>query len=88
MMADIERILDGGELIAIIIPAEFSSDETSFFTPPELSQQLGFITRRAGDVIQEHIHKLNRRNIIYTQEVLVVIYCFYRIDYKGQELKV
>lgn len=71
-MADVEKITCDGEVIAIIIPHDFSSGGTHFFTPPEYSQQLAFIRHDAGDRIQEHIHKLNKRVVTSTQEVLFI----------------
>lgn len=71
-MADVEEIRDGDELIAIIIPSDFSSEGLHFFTPGDFPQQLGFIHRKRGDSAQNHIHNPVKRTIELTQEVLYV----------------
>ena len=71
-MREVETIKAGEEIIAIIIPAEYTCEGTEFFTPNEFSQQLGFIQHKAGDKISDHTHKPVERIIRYTQEVLFI----------------
>lgn len=59
-------------MIALIIPATYSSEKIEFFTPGTFSQQLGFLPHKAGDTIQEHVHNLCTRQIQYTQETLLI----------------
>ena len=68
----IDTITHNNQLIALIIPATYSSGKIEFFTPGTFSQQLGFLPHKAGDSIQEHIHNLCIREIHYTQETLFV----------------
>jgi hypothetical protein len=67
-----EQIKSNNQLIAIIIYREFNKDGIEFFTPSEFSQQLGYMKRKKGDTIQEHIHVLHTREIKYTQETLFI----------------
>ncbi|MFH1835702.1 MAG: hypothetical protein ABH851_05900 [Methanobacteriota archaeon] len=72
MSAKVDEISRGGDLIAIVIPTDYSAEDTRFFTPPDFSQQLAFIRKKAGTGIKEHTHKPNERIVTFTQEVLVV----------------
>ena len=45
---EIERIERGGQILAIIIRAGASESGVRFFTPPEFSQQLGYMQHPAG----------------------------------------
>jgi mannose-6-phosphate isomerase-like protein (cupin superfamily) len=71
-MNSVDEIKYGGDVLAIVIPASFSSEGTRFFTPKEFSQQLGFIKHSGGDRIQPHTHNPGERIITFTQEVLFV----------------
>ena len=61
-----------GALLAYIIRAEFSTDITSFITPPEHNFQVGFVVHPQGGEIQCHFHRTIDRHISNTSEVLVV----------------
>lgn len=71
-MNTIVTIHSGNQLIALIIPATYSSEKIEFFTPGTFSQQLGYLPHKAGGTIQEHIHVLHCREIQYTQETLFI----------------
>jgi hypothetical protein len=68
----IEQIKINDQIIAIIIYSEFSKDGIDFFTPGEFSQQLGYMKHKKGYKIEEHRHKLQARQVKYTQETLFV----------------
>jgi mannose-6-phosphate isomerase-like protein (cupin superfamily) len=68
----LEYIYSNGELISIILRSNFHKDEITFFTPDTLSQQLGYLPHKKGDIIQAHRHIYNKREVHYTQEVLFV----------------
>ncbi|PWS31663.1 cupin domain-containing protein [Pedobacter paludis] len=68
----IEKIEHQGNLLAIIIRANYQKDGISFFTPNDFSQQLGYMNRKKGYVIEPHIHKLVERKVVLTQEVLYI----------------
>ena len=61
-----------GRVIAIVISGKESFPGTRFFTPPEFSQQLGFLRHEAGHRIPPHRHNTVQREIVKTQEVLLV----------------
>lgn len=68
----IEKIEHEGVLFAIIIRANYQKEGISFFTPNDFSQQLGYMNRKKGYVIEPHIHKLIERKVVLTQEVLYI----------------
>lgn len=68
----IEKIEHNNHLQALIIRASFSKDGIEFFTPGDFSQQLGYMNRPVGYVINPHIHKLVERKVTLTQEVLFI----------------
>ncbi len=68
-----EKIQKGGQVFAIVIRRNFSKPGVHFFTPGEFSQQLGMLVHGRGKVVDRHRHKLVRREILRTQEVLVIL---------------
>jgi hypothetical protein len=68
----IEEIYDGKTLLAIILRANYSQDGIQFFTPKEFSQQLGYMKRPKGYIVQAHIHMSLSRAVFLTQEVLFI----------------
>ena len=68
----IEQISHNKETIALIIRHDQNERGIHFFTPPEFSQQLAFMNRAKGYRIAPHVHKVLRREVFYTQEVLFV----------------
>lgn len=77
----IERISDNETLIAVIIRNEFRKDGIEFFTPDNFSQQLGYMNRPKGYVIEPHRHNLVSREVVQTQEVLLVKSGKVRVDF-------
>ncbi len=81
-MASIEKILDPhGILMAIIIPSEYSAQGIQFFTPNEFSQQLAYMNRPAGHIIDPHVHNPVLRSVEYTLEALFIRKGKVRIDF-------
>lgn len=68
----IETIQHNDEVYAVIIRREFDKDGIEFFTPPDFSQQLGYMKRPEGYKIQPHVHKKVERKVNFTQEVLYI----------------
>ena len=68
----IETIVDGLEPIALIIKAEFDKRGTHFFTPANFSQQVAFMKHDKGEKIAAHVHNAVNRQVLYTQEVLLI----------------
>jgi len=66
----IETITHGLEPIALIIRAGYDQPGIQFFTPANFSQQVAFMRHPAGHKIAAHVHNLQLRQVLYTQEVL------------------
>ena len=67
-----EEIKHNDKLIAIILRSNYSRNETTFFNPPDFSQQLGYIVYKKDGIIKPHFHKKVHRDITLTQEVLFI----------------
>jgi hypothetical protein len=68
----LEYVYHDGELYCVIMKDNYKSSKIEFFTPDSFSQQLGFLPHKKGNVIKPHKHKINKREIFYTQEVLFI----------------
>jgi hypothetical protein len=68
----IEKIEHEGRILAYIIPSTARPERTTFLTPPEDKQQVGFVVYPGGGTIKRHYHKPMKREIHGTSEVLVV----------------
>jgi len=71
-MQHIEYIKDKEQILAIVISHRFNEKGIHFFTPNEFSQQLAYMNHPKGKVIQPHYHNPVERNVVYTQEVLII----------------
>lgn len=79
-MEFIEKITWGGQPLAYIIRAEIRPTKTQFITPPEFNQQVGFVVYPEGGEIARHKHRLLKRNLVGTSEVLIVCQGLCEID--------
>ncbi|MFC1895187.1 hypothetical protein ACFL0Q_00785 [Thermodesulfobacteriota bacterium] len=70
--AHIENIVHGLEAIALIIKADFDEPGLNFFTPGSFSQQVAFMKHPSGHKIAPHLHNMVHRQVLYTQEVLLI----------------
>ena len=77
----IEEIKVDGSIAAIIVRSGFNPDGIQFVTPDDYSQQLGYMRRPAGYVIQPHVHLQVDRKASFTQEVLLVRKGRVRVDF-------
>lgn len=77
----VEQIMSGEKLLAIIIRSDYHEPGVSFFTPANLSQQLAFISHPAGRRIAPHSHNPLPREVLYTQEVLIIRKGALRVDF-------
>jgi hypothetical protein len=68
----VEEITHDGECLAYVIRAAYSPVRTTFITPNERVQQIGFIVYPAGGRVQAHTHRPIERNIVGTGEVILV----------------
>jgi hypothetical protein len=71
-MEHVEHIMSESQPLAYIIRAELSPRKTTFLTPSEFKQQVGFVVYPAGGEIQRHDHRPLERHLVGTSEVLVV----------------
>jgi mannose-6-phosphate isomerase-like protein (cupin superfamily) len=77
----VKYVENKGQVMAIIIKRDFEKDGIEFFTPNEFSQQLAYMKRPKGYIIQPHIHNIVERKVRYTQEVLFIKKGKVRIDF-------
>ncbi|MCS3726372.1 hypothetical protein [Bradyrhizobium betae] len=71
-MEHVEHVRFGDQLYAIIVRASFREPGIHFFSTPELSQQLAFMSHPQGKSIAPHRHNKVTREVHYTQEVLFI----------------
>lgn len=70
-----------GENLAIIVKSNFQKEGIEFFTPDDYSQQLAYMKHPKGKIIDPHIHNRVKRQIHYTQEVLIIKSGKLRVDF-------
>ena len=78
---NIIEIIHEKTLLALIIRTEFEKQGIEFFTPAHFSQQLGYMKRDAGYIIEPHVHNPVLREVDYTKEVLFVKSGRLRVDF-------
>jgi mannose-6-phosphate isomerase-like protein (cupin superfamily) len=71
-MEHVEHVRFGDQLYAIIVRASFREPGITFFSSPELSQQLAFMSHPEGKIIAPHRHNKVTREVHFTQEVLLI----------------
>jgi hypothetical protein len=75
------KIIHNNQLLALIIPHDFTKDGIEFFTPDDFSQQLAYMKHPAGKKIQPHVHNVVMREVHFTQEVLLLKRGKLRVDF-------
>jgi len=68
----LEQITYQDKILAIIIRSSYSNNGITFFTPNDFSEQLAYMNHPKGKIIQPHFHNAIKREILNTQEVLLV----------------
>lgn len=68
----IETIHHGDKVLAYILRTQYVAEGIKFFTPDDFSQQLAYMNRPSGYVIQPHVHNAVKREVQYTKEVLFI----------------
>jgi hypothetical protein len=67
------EIIDwNGQPLTYIIRTSTAPDKTTFLTPPEFKQQVGFVVYPAGGEVKRHLHLPLERHLIGTSEVLII----------------
>ncbi len=85
MAKSVQKIEHGNETFAIVLRKSFAIPGVHFFTPGEFSQQLGMLVHEKGKVVDRHRHKVVRREIFRTQEVLVILEGKIRVQVFNEE---
>ena len=80
----IETVIHDQETFAIIIRASYSEEGISFLTPNDFPQQLGYMNRPAGHLIEPHIHKQRNDYVHLTNETLFIRSGKVRVDFYTQ----
>lgn len=81
----IENIKYKEQLLAVIIRTNYHKQGIEFFTPGDFSQQLGYMNRPKGYVINPHVHNLVERSVTLTQEVLFIKSGKVRVDFYNDD---
>jgi hypothetical protein len=69
-LENVEIINWEGQPLVYIIRANIQPSRTSFITPPEFKQQVGFVVYPKGGEIARHVHRPLKRTLVGTSEVL------------------
>jgi hypothetical protein len=77
----LQQIIKDGLLLAVIVRSGFNKPGIHFFTPGDFSQQLGYMNRQKGYVIDPHVHNVVERKVTLTQEVLFIKSGVVRVDF-------
>ena len=85
----IEEIFNNDIQIALIIRNQYSIKKNSieFFTPNNFSQQIGLMNRPKDYKIKPHIHKRVKREVLYTNEVLLIKSGVVKVDFYDDDTK-
>jgi mannose-6-phosphate isomerase-like protein (cupin superfamily) len=84
-MDNIKKVCFNDKVLAIIISDKYSSEGVSFFTPDEFSQQVAYMKHSSGHLIEPHVHNSVSREVMFTQEVLVIRNGRLRVDFYDDE---
>lgn len=81
----LERIISDSKELAIILRAQYKSEGIEFFTPDDFSQQLAYMNRPSGYLVQPHVHNPVERQVQYTKEVLYIKSGRVRVDFYEED---
>ncbi|MDO8662406.1 MAG: hypothetical protein Q7K98_04205 [Candidatus Omnitrophota bacterium] len=87
MENNLEKIIIGDKLLAIILRADFKKDGIEFFTPADYSQQLSYMKRPKDYVVKAHIHNVVKREILFTRETIFIKSGKIRADFYSDDKK-
>lgn len=71
-MESMEIISWNDQPLTYIIRNQYSPAETTFLTPPEFKQQVGFVVYATGGEVKRHSHRAIERHLVGTSEVLIL----------------
>lgn len=81
----IEKVVFKSKVLAIIIRSDYHENGIHFLTEEDYSQQLAYMHHPKGKLIDAHIHNFESRNVVYTQEVLVIRKGILRVDFYQED---
>jgi len=81
IMGQIEEVRKKNRLLAMIIRNDYICEGVDFITPSEYSQQVAYMHHQKGKLIDAHVHNLVHRNVVMTQEVLLIKKGVLRVDF-------
>ena len=70
-----------GELLGLVVRSSHTAEKIDFVTPDHFGQQVAYMNRPKGEIIQAHIHEPISRTLIGTQEVLYIRKGQIRVDF-------
>jgi mannose-6-phosphate isomerase-like protein (cupin superfamily) len=85
MNNNFELITFEGNNLAIIVYNEFKSDGIHFFTNNDSTQQLAYMNHKSGKIIEPHVHNSIKREILTTNEVLLIKKGKLKVDFYSQQ---
>jgi mannose-6-phosphate isomerase-like protein (cupin superfamily) len=68
----VEIIAKDGVELCLIVRADFATPATTFITPSDYKQQVGFVVYPSGGEVQRHLHLPLERHLVGTSEVVIV----------------
>ncbi len=80
-MEKMELIKKKEKILAMVIRNDYTCKGVNFITPNEYSQQVAYMNHPAGKIIDAHVHNLVHRNVMLTQEVLLIKKGKLRVDF-------
>lgn len=72
VLKGVEKFFFRKELICIIVRHSFKANQITFFTEDDTPQQLGYLPHKKGNIIKPHTHKILKREVLHTNEVLFI----------------
>jgi mannose-6-phosphate isomerase-like protein (cupin superfamily) len=72
MNSNVEIIDASGKVLCYLIHENMKPDKTTFITPADARQQVGFVVYPKGGDVKRHSHQPLERHLIGMSEVLVV----------------
>lgn len=80
-MGQVEEVKKKNRLLAMIIRNNYECSGVDFITPAEYSQQVAYMHHPEGKSIDAHVHNMVHRNVVLTQEVLLLKKGVLRVDF-------
>jgi len=80
-MKEIEYVNFEGQVLGVILRANYKNSGIKFFTPNDFSQQIGYMNHPKGHIILPHVHNSLPREVHYTKEVLFIKSGKIRVDF-------